>query len=183
MLLTAVVSCLVIYFALFLGVSGLAKLDRPLMERDRAGSRMTLTALLFSPTTSRALGGFEVALAILLALGIEMRSVVIVNAVLFAVFWLVKLSLLLTGRGGKCGCFGAHEIAAVDLSSAVASTLVLGLAIVLAVLAQQSSADTLNWMVGGTFLMAFGWIVLRIRWRRRWENQALEQISAGAVIE
>lgn len=179
MILASVVSVLTLYFAFSLGVSGLAKIDRPLVERNGISLRMRLIGLFFSPITGRVLGAFEVVLAFLLALGIRTELVTIVNAALFGLFLLFKLFLMLTRQGSRCGCFGAHELSAIDPSSVIASTLILGLAVVLAVLAQWSSANALSWIIAIIFLTAFGWIVFKTLRRRRLEKKLIQRTSTG----
>ncbi len=183
MILTVAVSGLMLYFALFLGISGLAKVDRPLTGQGIAGSRRHFAWLLFSPGASRVLGAFEMTLAVLIAFGIQAELVVIANVILFSAFLLLKLYLMSTRLGSTCGCFGAHELIAVDRSSTIASALVLGLAIILAVLARLSSEGGMNWIVGSIYLMAFGWIVLGTLRRRRLENQAMQLLSASPRID
>jgi Flp pilus assembly protein TadB len=68
---------------------------------------------------------------------------------------------------------------AIDPSSVIASTLILGLAVILAVLAQWSSANALSWIVAIIFLTAFGWIVFKTLWRRRLENKLIQRTSTG----
>lgn len=90
MILASVVSVLTLYFAFSSGVSGLAKIDRPLVERNGTSLRMRLIGLFFSPIAGRILGAFEVVLAFLLALGIRTELVTIVNVALFDLFSLFK---------------------------------------------------------------------------------------------
>jgi len=102
-----------------------------------------------------------------------------VNAALLGLFLLFKLFLMLTRQGNRCGCFGAHELMAIDPSSVIASTLILGLAVILAVLARWPSANALSWIVAIIFLTAFGWIVFKTL-RRRWlENKLIQRTSTG----
>ncbi len=175
MILTSVVPLLRLYFALLLGVSGLAKIDRPLVERDGISLRMRLVGLFFSSITGRVLGAFEIVLAFLLALGIRTELVTVVNAALFGLFLLFKLFLMFTRQGSRCGCFGTHELIAIDLSSVIASTLILGLAVILAALARWSSSNALNWIVTIIFLPTFGWIVFKSLWRHRLENRLFQR--------
>lgn len=95
----------------------------------------------------------------------------VVNAVLFGLFLLFKLFLMLTRQGSKCGCFGAHELIAIDPASMVASTLLAGLAVILADIAWRSSSNASSWIVATVFLPTFGWIVFNILRRRRLENR------------
>lgn len=96
------------------------------------------------------------------------------NAALFGLFLLFKLFLLLTRQGNRCGCFGTYELSAVDPPSVIASSLIFGLAVVLAVLAQWSSANVLSRIVAIIFLMVFGWIVFKILRRRRLEKKLIQ---------
>jgi hypothetical protein len=173
MILASAMSVLTLYFAFSLGVSGLAKIDRQLVRPNGTSLRRRLLGLFFSPIAGRILGAFEVVLAFLLALGIRTELVAITNAALFGLFLLFKLFLMLTSQGSRCGCFGAHELSAIDPSSVIASSLILGLAIVLAVLAQWPSASALKWIVAFIFLTIFGWIVFKTLWRRRLENKPI----------
>jgi hypothetical protein len=178
-----VVSILRLYFAFFLGIAGLAKIDRPLVEQNGISLRMRLMRLFFSPTAGRVLGVSEVGLAFLLALGIRTGLVTIVNAALFGLFLLFKLFLMLTRQGKRCGCFGAYELNAIDPPSVITSALILGLAIVLAILARWPVANALNWIVAITFLTTFGWIGFKTL-RRRWlENKLIQRTLTGPFTE
>jgi len=177
MILASVVSVLTLYFSFSLGVSGLAKIDRPLVRRNSTSLRVRLVEPFFSPITHRVLGAFELVLAFLLALGIRTQLVTIANAALFGLFLLFKLFLILTRQGSKCGCFGAHELSTIDPSSVVTSFLILGLAGVLAVLAQWPSANALRWIVAFIFLTVFGRIVFKTLRRRRLENKLIQKMS------
>lgn len=182
MLSTFVVSILTLYFALFLGVSGLAKIDHPFVELGGPSLLMRLKGLFFSSTVGRLLGVFEVVLAFLLALGIRIELVAIVNATVFGLFLIFKLFLLLTKLGSRCGCFGAHEMIAVDLPSVIVSILVLGLAVILAILAQLPSVKALNWGVTIIFLPVFGWITFKTLQRRRLQNALIRRMSNSVVV-
>lgn len=183
MVLTAAVCALTLYFALFLGVSGLAKIDSPLLSQgERATPKVMPVELLFAPLASRVLGVFEIALASFLATGISIDVLAILNAALFGVFLLFKFLLMLAGQGRRCGCFGAHGLREVDTSSVIASTLVLGLAVVLAVLAQRPSANALNWIAGTVFVLAFGWILVSVLRRRRLLKVRIRRGAANTVI-
>lgn len=132
-----------------------------------ASLRLRLRALFFSQISNRLLGTFEIILALLLALRIQTEFAATVNAALFGLFLLFKLFLIFTKQGNSCGCFGAHELITIDLSSVIASVLVLGLAVVLPVLTQRSSANWSNWIVKIIFSTVFGWLVFKLLWRRR----------------
>lgn len=183
MLLTAATCALTLYFALFLGISGLAKIDRPLRERGRAGSRIQLIELFFAPMVGRVLGAFEIAVAFFLASAIRIEIVAIVNAGLFGMFLLFKLLLVFTKRRRRCGCFGAHELHAIDSASVVSSFLILGLAVLLAMLVQRPSASTFNWIGGSIFFTVFGWTVVKMLSLRRLENEMTQRSSVSTVIE
>lgn len=119
-------------------------------------------------------------LAFLVALGIRTELVAIVNAGLFGLFLFLKLFLVFTRQGSNCGCFGAHELSAIDLPSVIASILVLGLAVIFAALAQWSATNAFEWMVALIFLMAFGWLVFKTLQRRRLEDKLIHRRTTAA---
>jgi hypothetical protein len=169
------VSLLTLYFALSLGISGLAKIDRPLIQEGSGW----LISLGHSHVTTRALATLEIIVAFLLASGAEVGVAVTVNAALAGVFLVYKVALLATHRGSPCGCFGAHELMAVDAPSVVSSTLILGLAVVLAVLARRSAGNPFYVVVSIMFLTAFAGITFRMlkRWDRRQLGSKPSQVS------
>ncbi|MBI4674068.1 MAG: hypothetical protein HY741_20685 [Chloroflexi bacterium] len=181
MILAAAASILILYFAFFLGVSGLAKLDRPYVEPRGEGRQARLIGLFFSPVASRLFGVLEIVLAFLLAFGVRIEFVALVNAGLFSLFLAFKLFLMITRQGSSCGCFGTHELIAVDLSSVITSTLIFGIAVILAVVAQQSSIHIFNWVVQIIFSALFGWIVFKVFARWRLENRAIRRISINSL--
>ena len=175
MILEIVVSMLTLYFALSLGVSGLTKIDNPLIP---VGGGWVLD-IVFSPVTTRAIAVFEIMLAFILAFGVEVDVMVVVNAVLAGLFLAFKVGLWATRQGSLCGCFGAHELMAVDVPSLISSALILALAVVLAVFALNSAGNPFHWFVAIVFLTSFAGITFRMlgRWKWRQRGSKLSRIS------
>lgn len=176
MILEIVVSLLALYFALSLGVSGLAKIDNPVIPLGGGW----LLGIVYSPVATRAIAFCEIVLAFLLALRVEAPLVAVANAVLAGLFLSFKLGLWATRQGSVCGCFGAHELMAVDAPSVLSSAVVLGLAVVLAVLAPGSAGFPFQVVVAIVFLTAFAGVTFRMlmRWDRRRRVSELSRASA-----
>lgn len=105
-----------------------------------------------------------------------MELATVVNALLFGLFLLFKMLLLLTKQGSNCGCFGAHELIAVDRASIGTSISILGLAILLTILVQRA-ANPLSWITAIIFLLVFGWVVFKTLERRRLEGRLIQEVS------
>ncbi len=83
---------------------------------------------------------------------------------------------MFTKQGSVCGCFGAHELIAIDLAGVGASILILGLAVLLTILAQRVT-NPLRWITAIGFLTVFGWVVFKTLQRRRLENNLSREVS------
>lgn len=177
MVLEIAVPMLTLYFALFLAVSGLAKVDQPYVEVGGPGILMRLRRFFFSSITGRLLGIVEMVLAFMLMSGTRAELTTILNAILFGLFLLSKLLLILTKQGSKCGCFGAYELNAIDKASVTASGLILALAVILAALVHKSSVNDMQQAAMAPFLMTFGWLVLKVLRRRRLEASIGQQAA------
>lgn len=116
-----------LYLAAMLGVSGLAKLDRPdafaaTLRRHRILPGWSI------PAVSRLVPWLEVVVALLLLTGVCEGAVTAVASLLFLSFLLMEAILVATKRATECGCFGLAYPQKVDKASLVVSLILLGLA-------------------------------------------------------
>lgn len=181
MLITLGTSILTLYFALWLGVAGLAKVERPFQGPTTVGQPLSVRSLLFSSKVSRLLGFLEIGLALALVLGFSADLVTQANLILFGLFLVFKVYLLVTEQGSKCGCFGAYELIAIDLESLISSGVILALAGVLVLFTHLQPTSNWSWLVAVIFLSVFCWLVLRMLWRRRIYKNLLRQSSLTSI--
>ena len=156
-----------LYLAAMLGVSGLAKLDRPdafaaTLRRHRILPGWSI------PAVSRFVPWLEVALALLLLMGVWEGAVTAVASLLFLSFLLIETILVATKRATECGCFGVAYPQKVDQASLVVSLILLGLA---AFVCWAAITQPPIHPIGRGLLLFVGggagyWLVWRL-WRKR----------------
>ncbi|HEX2036053.1 MAG TPA: MauE/DoxX family redox-associated membrane protein [Chloroflexota bacterium] len=114
------------YFAAVLGVSGIAKLDRP--EPFRVTLRRLLPARLVVPL-SYLVPWLELAVAASLLAGTAPLATAWLTVLLFATFLAVETRLVATGQASTCGCWGLAFRQRLDASSLAATAIQVGLAL------------------------------------------------------
>lgn len=117
------------YFAAVLGVSGLAKLERPgafarVLKKQRIFPAWSVKGFSYSVPCG------EIVLALVLASGAAPTLTAIVVLALFAGFLIIETILLTTKRSATCGCYGALLQRKVDVSSLLTSSILVCLAAV-----------------------------------------------------
>lgn len=145
---TYIAFALALYFALTLGIAGASKL------RDMTYFRALLTKHSLIPQTMLVAATFtipcgEVLLSLLLIIGWTAYSVAIVNALLFAIFFVYKLVLYWRTPNVDCGCYSPRQlpIKTDRLAEWTTSSILLGLALVYLYVAplHPSTGSVLTW--------------------------------------
>lgn len=116
------------YMAAMLGVSGIAKLERPDMFRMTLRRHMLLPDWSI-PAATWLVPSLQVSASILLVLGVVPVAAAILAAGLFTGFFVTECLLLMSGRTTECGCFGVAYRMPVTGSSAVASLVLVVIAV------------------------------------------------------
>lgn len=116
-----------LYFAIVLGVSGLAKAEDPdlLAETLRRHRILPLWSIV---GMSRIIPSGEIVLASLLVAGVTPMATTVVVFALFASFFAIEATLLMTRRPVACGCYGNLYERKVDHFSLVTSAVFVCLA-------------------------------------------------------
>lgn len=116
------------YFAAILGVSGLAKAERPaLFAQDLKSSGLLPRPII--PFVGYALPWVEIILAGVLALGIAAQFSASIVLVLFTSFLIIQIFLFKRGQTESCGCYGTALRHRVDGATLVTSAMIIGLAV------------------------------------------------------
>ena len=127
-----------VYFALTLGTTGLVKSCNPRLFAAVLAQQKLLPARMI-PFASRTLPGVEIAIGLLLAIGLFEVPMAITACLLFLMFLAVKTILFLTGSEAGCGCSGRKLEGKVDQSSLTASGIQVLLALLLLWLVTHTS--------------------------------------------
>lgn len=126
-MIDVVLLVLSVYLAAVVGVSGIAKLERP----DVFEAALRLHRLLPSqavPWVATGLPWSQVAIAVLLVSGVGATVSALLLISLFSCFLAVELALVATKRATECGCYGVAYRLPVDAASVVASLILVLLA-------------------------------------------------------
>jgi hypothetical protein len=126
-----------LYFAATLGFAGAAKIDGMASFTTTLRKQHVLPEPLIA-LTARALPSFEVALAVLLTVGVLTIPVALILFVTFSAFLVFKVALYLHHATVDCGCFGA---------SGMKSSL-----------AADMTVSGIQWLLAGVYL----WLSLHV---------------------
>ncbi len=172
------------YFALVLGISGLAKIDRPRLfavTLRRHGILPTWSVGL----VSRVFPWLEVLVAGMLIANVVPMYSVVIALFLFGGFLVIEGVLLATKRAADCGCYGGAHRQRVDSASVTTSGLLVALAAAHLWLVMQGAMIDWQWrlMVGIPFgvvtLFLVQRSVVRHRMSRRLANS--RQVSVQMI--
>ncbi len=155
-----------LYFAVMLGVAGLAKVEQPAQFAVILRQQRLLPAWGVG-VVSRLFPWCEIVLATALVAGIAPRFIAALLLALFAALTIVQIYLLAAQRAVPCGCYGAWSARNVAGASATATALLACLAGLHLGLVFHGAAIPALWRVlaGATFVGFEGWIGLRT-WQR-----------------
>lgn len=173
------------YFALMLGISGLAKAEQPrrfAMTLYRHGilPRRSVRVV------SRLFPWAEIGLACLLVSGVASLAAVAATLLLFVVFGSIETFLVTTKRATECGCYGVAFPQRVDRVSVATSAVLVLLAASALWLTAQAAPVSWHWRLGGSVVFCAGAALLG--WRilvrcRSWQGQGQPGLRAEPQAE
>lgn len=166
--MTFILLALELYFAVMLGVSGLAKMEHP----DRFADTLRLHRILPEWSikgVSLLFPWFETLLAAVLIAGVAARVTASIVLGVFLLFLLIESILVVTKRATECGCYGVAFRQKVDGASIAVSTILVILAIIHLGMILAGVTVPWSWRLPILlFLMGASlWLFWRIRIRRK----------------
>lgn len=131
-----------LYFAVALGVAGLAKVEQPSLfakslQEHRIFPQWSI------PFVRSIVPWLEIGLAVALVIGLLPILMVSFVLVLFLCFFILEVTLLITGRDATCGCYGKASEQRVDIASLLTSIAFLAIATLQFLVV--STVTPLNW--------------------------------------
>jgi peroxiredoxin len=156
--MSLVAYALAVYFALSLGVAGMAKVQDPLDFLKTLKKQRLLPEWSIAPV-GRGLPWLEIIIACLLVLGWFQVVVAIVLVGLFAIFLSVKTVLFVTKSDADCGCAGGgRQDKPVDATNVVAATISLLAAVTYTWLSAHVAPLDQSWRIltSVLFMLALG---------------------------
>lgn len=156
--------CLNLYFGATLGISGLTKVADSEYFASTLHRQHLIPAILI-PLISKTFQWLELAIALLLVIGIDSLAVAInlIILLLFIGFLGVKLKLVGTAKN-ECGCYGKSLKSNVDVSSITVSIILVVLASLQFWLSFSTTPINIEFRVAGFILYCCvgAWLLSRI---------------------
>jgi len=160
------------YLALVLGISGMAKIDRPRLFAVTLRRHGILPGWSIDPG-SRVFPWVEALVAYALIANVVPMFIAIATLVFFGGFLAIEGILVVTKRTADCGCYGGAHRQQVDGTSVATSMLLVVFAAVhLRLVAHEGSVDWQWRLVAGiAFVIAGLWLVQRSVTRHRMSHR------------
>ena len=170
-----------LYFAIMLGVSGIAKIAEPYDFAATLRRHRILPAWSVTPF-SRVFPWLEVAIAGAVLTGAAAVATAALVLALFSAFLIVEVILVVTRRATDCGCYGVAYRQKVDGASILVSTILILLASVHLWLTTWVAPISQPWRILALIVLggAGCWLLWRVKQkqyaqRKQYRSQSVTQ--------